>query len=135
MDKALLLAYKNTSYNVYEPKISIRIGALNRDLDNLLHSYDCKTYAFITAYNPFSAEKTWEENQKLNDSLYLELKDQYRLIEGEGVGEDSSWESEKSFLILGIGYDDAKAVGIKYSQNAIVFGRIGEEPELIVLVQ
>jgi hypothetical protein len=37
-------------------------------------------------------------------------------------------------LVLGINVDDAKAIGVKYSQNAIVFGRIGEKPELLVLV-
>jgi hypothetical protein len=134
MDEQLLLAYQGTSYNVYSPKISIRIGKANDELDSLLLKNNCNSYAFVTAYNPYSELKTKEENQKLNDLLYQDLKDQYQLLDGEGVGEDISWEPEKSFLILGIDYEKAKAIGVKYSQNAIVFGRLGEKPELLVLV-
>jgi hypothetical protein len=134
MDNGLLSAYENTSFNVYQPKISIRIGVINKELDNLLLANQCETYAFVTAYNPYSALKTYEENRELNEALYRDLIDHYQLFEGEGVGEDISWEPEKSFLVLGITLDDAKAIGVKYSQNAIVFGRIGEKPELLVLV-
>jgi hypothetical protein len=134
MDNGLLSAYENTSYNVYQPKISIRIGVINKELDNLLLANQCETYAFVTAYNPYSVLKTHEENLEQNEALYLDLIDHYQLFEGEGVGEDSSWEPEKSFLVLGINLDDAKAIGVKYSQNAIVFGRIGHKPELLVLV-
>ena len=134
MDNGLLSAYENTSFNVYQPKISIRIGVINKELDNLLLANQCETYAFVTAYNPYSALKTYEENRELNEALCRDLIDHYQLFEGEGVGEDISWEPEKSFLVLGINVDDAKAIGVKYSQNAIVFGRIGEKPELLVLV-
>ena len=134
MDNGLLSAYENTSFNVYQPKISIRIGVINKELDNLLLTNQCETYAFVTAYNPYSALKTHEENRKLNEALFRDLIDEYQLFEGEGVGEDISWEPEKSFLVLGITLDDAKAIGVKYSQNAIVFGIIGEKPELLVLV-
>ena len=134
MDNGLLSAYENTSFNVYQPKISIRIGVINKELDNLLLTNQCETYAFVTAYNPCSALKSHEENRKLNEALFRDLIDEYQLFEGEGVGEDISWEPEKSFLVLGITLDDAKAIGVKYSQNAIVFGRIGKKPELLVLV-
>ena len=134
MDNGLLSAYENTSFNVYQPKIPIRIGVINKELDNLLLTNQCETYAFVTAYNPYSALKSHEENRKLNEALFRDLIDEYQLFEGEGVGEDISWEPEKSFLVLGITLDDAKAIGVKYSQNAIVFGIIGEKPELLVLV-
>jgi hypothetical protein len=106
----------------------------NKELDNFLLANQCETYAFVTAYNPYSALKSHEENRKLNEALFRDLIDEYQLFEGEGVGEDISWDPEKSFLVLGITLDDAKAIGVKYSQNAIVFGRIGEKPELLVLV-
>ena len=112
----------------------LRIGVINKELDNLLLTNQCETYAFVTAYNPYSALKSHEENRKLNEALFRDLIDEYQLFEGEGVGEDISWEPEKSFLVLGITLDDAKAIGVKYSQNAIVFGIIGEKPELLVLV-
>jgi len=47
------------------------------------------------------------------------------------VGSDESWQPEKSFLILGIALDEAILIGKKYRQNAIVVGKIHEEPQLI----
>ncbi len=134
MDEDLHRSYLGTSFNVYSPQISIRVGQANKELDNLLLENNCNSYAFVTAYNPYSELKTKEENQKMNELLHQELKNQYQLYDGEGVGEDSSWEPEKSFLILGIDYEKARAIGKKYSQNAIVFGHLGEKPELLVLV-
>jgi hypothetical protein len=134
MDEKLIRAYQSTSYNIYNPKISIRIGETNDELDALLLENNCKSYAFVTAYNPYSELKSKEDNQKRNEILHQELKGQYRLFDGEGVGADISWEPEKSFLILGIDYEKAKEIGLKYSQNAIVFGHLGEKPELLVLV-
>ena len=56
---------------------------------------------------------------------------EYVLLAGEGVESDQSWQPEKSFLILGMALEDAILIGKKYRQNAIVVGKIYEEPQLI----
>ena len=49
----LIDAYKNTKYKIFEPALTIEIGKLNQEIDNLLNEHKSHEWAFITAYNPF----------------------------------------------------------------------------------
>ncbi len=122
----------NTTFKVYHPSIAIRIGERNIELDKLLQEHQALTWAYITAYNPFSQPLTEVENDSRHEQLMSHLKN-YILFEGEGVGENKTWKPEKSFLIVGIGKKDAKEIGKKFGQNAIVFGMIAAPAELIIL--
>ena len=126
----LIQAYKETDFNVYEPKITIKVGQVNQELDRLLQSYNCITWAYITAWNPYSELTDDRTNEEKNNQLRNDLTE-YVLFDGEGVGFDQSWQPEKSFLILGMALEDAILIGKKYRQNAIVVGKIYEEPQLI----
>ena len=126
----LIQAYKETDFNVYEPKITIKVGQVNQELDHLLQIHNCITWAYITAYNPYSELTDDRTNEKKNNQLRNDLTE-YILLAGEGVGSDKSWQPEKSFLILGIELKDAIRIGKKYRQNAIVVGKINEEPQLV----
>ena len=126
----LIQAYKETDFNVYEPKITIKVGQVNQELDRLLQSHNCITWAYITAWNPYSELTDDRTNEDKNDQLRNDLTE-YILLAGEGVGSDQSWQPEKSFLIMGIALDEAIIIGKKYRQNAIVAGTIYEEPQLI----
>lgn len=53
MEQDLINAYKNTSYNIFTPELSIIIGQNNSELDALLERHHCTEWAFITACNPF----------------------------------------------------------------------------------
>ena len=126
----LIQAYKETDFNVYEPKINIKVGQINKELDRLLESHNCITWAYITSWNPYSELTDDRTNQEKNNQLRNDLTE-YVLLAGEGVGPDQSWQTEKSFLIMGIKFDDAIIIGKKYRQNAILVGKIYEEPQLI----
>jgi hypothetical protein len=126
----LIQAYKETDFNVYEPKITIKVGQVNQDLDRLLNINNCITWAYITAWNPYSELTDDRTNEEKNNQLRNDLTG-YIIFDGEGVGSDQSWQPEKSFLILGIVLDHAILIGKKYRQNAIVVGKIYEEPQLI----
>lgn len=126
----LIQAYKETDFNVYEPKITIKVGQVNQELDRLLNMNNCITWAYITAWNPFSEFTDDRTNEEKNDQLRNDLTE-YILLAGEGVGSDQSWQPEKSFLILGIELKDAIRIGKKYRQNAIFVGKIHEEPQLV----
>lgn len=129
----LLHAYRTTTYHVTNPAMTIRIGHLHPDLDNLLELHHCTAYAFITAYNPASYVLSDIENTTRHQMLVEDLAS-YTCFEGHGVGEDPEWKPERSLLILGIDQDAAKAIGIKYGQNAIVVGNAGEAATLVLLV-
>ena len=129
---ALIEAYKNTKYKVFEPSIIIEIGVLNQDVDELLIEHKLVEWAFITAYNPCSRVLTEHENKVRHDEL-KELTKDYITFEGHGVGEDPAWEPELSLFVIGISKEDASLIGTKFEQNAIVCGELNNSPELLVL--
>lgn len=51
--------------------------------------------------------------------------DGFTAFEGAGIPDNSDWSPETSALILGISLDEAKKLGMKYEQNAIVAGKLG----------
>lgn len=134
MNPELFEAYKNTTYRVYLPlsEIDIRIGVMNPLLQELLLCNNSESWAFITAYNPYSVMQNADVNTLLNTQLenYLSEK-RYVFFKGMGVGDDDSWEPEASFMVLDIRKEDAIKLGRQFKQNAIVVGVIGNAPELI----
>ena len=134
MNPELFEAYKNTTYRVYLPlsEIDIRIGVMNPLLQELLLSNHVESWAFITAYNPYSVMQNADVNTLLNTQLenYLSEK-RYVFFKGMGVGDDDSWEPEASFMVLDIRKADAVKLGRQFKQNAIVTGVIGTSAELI----
>ena len=131
-------AYLSTTYRAFivnQNQLDLIVGQSNHTLDQLLSSVGLDSYAFITAWNPFSKTVSIEENHTANESLKSELG-QYRIYEGIGIPKQpSKWEGEHSFLILGINKDEAIRLGTKYEQNAIIYGEAGSQPELLMLVQ
>jgi len=124
-------AYLNTTYRVYEPAIAIRIDKENHGLAATLSQIGHTNWAYLTAWNPFSKQLTPEENETRNQQLLDDLKP-FRVFNGEGIGDDSSWPPERSFLVAGIHREVAIYLGKKYKQNAIVVGQ-GAKAELVML--
>ncbi len=131
---SLIEAYKNTKYKIFEPALTIEIGKLNQEIDVLLQKNNSDEWAFITAYNPFSRVVSDEENKMRHEEL-KELTSSYVTFEGHGVGEDPTWAPEISLFIIGISENDASIIGKQFEQNAIVFGQINQEPQLLILNQ
>ena len=136
IDPELLDAYLRTSFEASTPvgRVTIRIGKRSAEVDALLHKNDVSEWAFITAYNPASKELTSEENQKRHTELEADIRESGLFcFQGEGIGDNPEWPPETSLLILGLARDAAIEVGAKYGQNAIVYGRLGQAAELVVL--
>ena len=57
------------------------------------------------------------------------------LFEGQGVPDAADWEPEISLLVLGIGREQAVAIGRDFGQLAIVCGRPGGVAELVACTQ
>jgi len=130
---ALIQAYTSTRFTVYEPKLTIRIGQSNKDLDDLLMTYGVNEWAYITAWNPYSMPTNPERNDERHIQLLADLTN-YPHFAGEGVGTDPEWEPERSVLVLGISRQQAVSIGNKYEQNAIVVGTLNTNAELVMLV-
>lgn len=124
--------YLETNYIVDILKQPIRINEFNQELNKLLKEQNSESWAYITAYNPFSRILSDNENKCRNKKL-KSLLSNYKLYKGRGCGIDGKWPPEESFLILKISRSDALKLGKKFKQNAIVFGSIDGIPELIKL--
>jgi hypothetical protein len=129
----LIEAYKNTKYKVFNPNLVIEIGVMNNDLNDILSKNNATEWAYITAFNPYSKVLTDSENKDRHLELQ-EVNKSFLTYEGHGVGTDPSWEPELSLLVIGISKSEAILIGKKFEQNAIVYGKIDNTPELLILV-
>ena len=126
-------AYQQAIYEVYYGKetIRLRIGDDNLQLEKLLKDCDGKTWALITAFNPYSQPLSAAENQQRHQSLLNCLQAMnFTIFDAVGKDDSGNWTPETSILIVGIDLIQAKEIGCKFQQNAIVYGQLGEPPEL-----
>ncbi len=130
-----IAAYRAAHYTVHSPEpFVIQVGELSERLASLLAIEGAKCAAFITAWNPYSEVTTQEANSAAQAALSSEL-DELGLTSIEGFGSDPEglWPGEDSLLVLGLGLEEAREIGSKYGQNAIIW--IGEDarPQLVLL--
>ncbi|MCB0641144.1 MAG: hypothetical protein KDC44_05865, partial [Phaeodactylibacter sp.] len=69
IDQHLLQAYQNTSYRIFEPPLTIRIGQPHPALDQWLRSSGHSTWTYLTAYNPGSQLLSDAENEQAQQKL------------------------------------------------------------------
>jgi hypothetical protein len=130
--KDLIDSYLATEYWIFTtPPFCIKVQEENSSLFDFLKSNKYQSWAFITAWNPYSQEKNLEENTHQNLLLKKEIIEHsfdYYLAEGR-LGD---W-MEKSFFVLGISRDEVVLLGKEFGQNAVLFGVI-DEVELVFCV-
>jgi hypothetical protein len=115
-----------------ERQTIIRIGEYNLALDELLKRNKSESWAFITAYNPYSNALPEEENELRQENLLSRLKEKnFQFLNGYGESTNKDWQPEKSVLIFNIDRETARSLGREFEQNAIVIGQIGSKPELV----
>lgn len=134
MDDSLFDSFRRTTYQVVGlvPRIDIRLGEHCGPLEAVLESRGARTWAFITAWNPGSVALPHDVNAVRQLELETELaKRRYPTIQALGVPSDESWVPEVSVLVIGIGEDEAAAIGRAYGQLAIVFGESGGSARLV----
>ena len=132
----LIKAYQNTEYQFSSEKGLGRlyIDSHCQDLESLMRSNEYDSACFISAFNPFSVERSQVDNFKANEELRKEIS-ALGLTYHDGIGVDPSgeWEGEPSFLIMGISRTESMRLGNKYGQNAIVWIDSRAIPKLILL--
>ncbi len=134
----LLAAYRRTQYQADTPlgSLSLRIGEPNPLLDQLLIQHHAQHWAYISACNPGSIVLSPAENQQRHCALQTCLATQgYLWYSGFGYPDpehDSHWVAEASVLILDIAPHAAHTLAQQFGQSALVSGRRGGVPELVV---
>ncbi|TXI89008.1 MAG: DUF3293 domain-containing protein [Cupriavidus sp.] len=131
----LVQAYLETHYQVQgSAPMVLRVGEVNLALAALHAAAGVDCSAFITAWNPLSVQQEPARNLALQQSLEHVLQQRgWRWINGVGQHPVNSRPGEESFLMLGVALDDARALGVQFGQNAIVWSGADALPQLILL--
>ena len=135
LSQELIAAYSSTNFEVHaETRIVLKVGEFNQNLKLIFSQLNHSTACFITAYNPESIELSVHENQSAQQELYDDLVSlDCTIFNGFGSDPDGNWEGEPSYFASGIAFIDAKNLGKKYRQNAIVWCDQKCIPELVLL--
>ena len=136
--QALEPAYRATRYEATGLARPIIIGQRNSSLDAILAQHHRATWAFITAWNPRSEPTSDAENESANAALRSRvalLSDAAGrrpiVFDGCGVGVDSQWPPEDSFLIVGVETHHAAMLCKTFGQMAWVAGAENGVAELL----
>lgn len=123
MDNGLITAYRNTDYRVRLAQggfASIHVDAPLPDaLRSLIGSH---SWAFITAWNPFSQKRPRGQNHAAQHILLAALRklpSTIAIYPAIGVGQD--WR-EPSFFVVGPELAETDALAQQFQQNAYVHG-------------
>ena len=129
-------AYLATDYRLgHTPQdIVLTIGQRSERLAALFAGKGLHCGAFITAYNPRGTVQADAANDKAHAQLAAKLAElRLQVIEGSGSEEGTDWPAEKSYFALGLALEPAKAIGIHFDQDAIVWVGPDAVPQLILL--
>ena len=132
IDPTLIDAYENTQYTILEPKVSILLNQKNPILDKWLEEKNVSSWAFITAFNPYSILLPEEKNLTAQD-LFREKITSLGLsfLEGKGEPFNGDFPTEDSLFIFGISKEKSMEIATEFEQNAFLFGSIYESSEIL----
>ena len=134
LDAATLASYRAARYVVQggPNDLTLALDAPNPGLSDLMRTRGATSACFVTAYNPYSQERTPAQNEAANAALREWLEGQgWPILEGAGCCGDDDWDAELSFLAFGPDAEDARAMCVKFNQNAVVFAGADAVPVLL----
>jgi hypothetical protein len=134
-EAGLVTAYQQAWYHVgTEPGFTLRIGVHSPQLLAPHARLGASTSAFVTAYNPLGRLQSRAENEHAHLRLRTEIQASgLRCVHGAGFDPSGRWQPEPSLLVVGISLDDARELGARYGQNAIVWCGADAIPQLVLL--
>jgi Protein of unknown function (DUF3293) len=133
--RSTIEAYLSTEYRIWgERPLALRIGQRNADLAELYKRFVAESAGVITAWNPYSEQKSNEENLAAQAHLIVELDRRHlQHLPGHGADPTGNWPAEDSRLVLGIDLETATSLGEQFQQNGIVWATSDAVPKLILL--
>lgn len=131
MDKKTLNAiYTNSEYHVLlDQTYIIKPNLINDKFERYLENNSIASWGIITAYNPESVIVSKTDNYRNHTKLKQELS-AYTISEGSNPA-SSNWPTEKTCFIENISIEKVLILGKKYKQNAIIYGKLHQAPNVI----
>ena len=129
-------SYLRTNYRALSGQhyIDFRINNVERYRPWRLTNHLVNKWAFISSENPNSILLTEQENAVRSAMLLRYLrKRNLRYVLGLGIPDSDDWPTELGFFVININLLEAKRIGYKFQQNAIVFSRVLKPIDLIWL--
>lgn len=135
IEPSTIQAYLKTDYCVFgQVPLVLRVGVKNELLAKLYRQFAASSSAYITACNPHGQLASEKANAAAQARLVKELQRRgLNHVEGAGQHPQGGWPAEPSYLVLGLSLDEAKMLGRKYRQNAIIWCGDDSVPELVML--
>lgn len=136
IDPYLVESYRSTTFRVFLNNdavfFDLKISQINKNFDEWCQGLHINSWSIITAENPISRKLSRSENQKKTILLRQAIVDlHFDFMTAIGIPADEKWEAENSFFIPNITADEAKTLGSRFQQNAVVFGGPFDAPNLI----
>jgi hypothetical protein len=128
-------AYRDTVFRVESAvRTQLRVGTNHVPLHTFFALYGTDSCAFVTAVNPRGQALDPTENQRRHAELRSVLE-QRRCTHFEGVGAHPSngWPPEPGILVFGLGLDEARGLGRRFDQDAIVWAGVDTRVRLVLL--
>jgi hypothetical protein len=120
----LVKAYCEADYVIHiaDADIALRVGKASPKLAELMRGYEVNSAAYLTAFNPFSALLSSQENELNQSALVADIHSLgLKYLLGEGKDVTNLWASEASALALGISFESAELLAERYKQNAFLW--------------
>jgi len=134
---SLLEAYRGTEFRVADRGWSfvLRVDQASPVLAACHEAFGVTRSAYLTAWNPRSEPQTCEVNAAAQAQLEADLAELgLPFLRGEGVDPTGAWPSEASVLVLGIAEENARRLGRRHGQDAIVVAGRDAVARLVMLV-
>ena len=111
----------------------LRIGRHSKALAGLHADKRVDESVFVTAWNPFGQREDEAYNREANAALrdWLEARG-FETLAGRGVGEGRDWPAEESFLVPGADAGLARALCLRFRQNAVMHSGKDAVPRLVL---
>ena len=144
----LLEAYRRTRYcaDLPDGEVVLRIGECSAELDGLLAARGAHAWAFVTADNPGSVIDASTMEASTIDAPTIDpvgnAARRARLLAhvqglglawftGRATADAGDWPAEESLLVLGLDLNEARDLGRRFGQLAVVAGVQGGPARLV----
>lgn len=130
-------SYLKTNYRALVGRnyIDFRIDKVKRHQPWSITNDYVQEWTFVSAENPRSVRLTERENA-LKSTMLLRYLHRRKLgyFFGLGIPDAETWPVELGFFVINVSLLEAKSIGRKFHQNAIVFSKVLKPIELIWLI-
>lgn len=145
----LIAAYRDAHYELSADSSAglaapfvLRVDVASPELLDLYRRHNVSQAAYLTACNPHSTVLSDADNRARMDELVRALAGQgsarmktrsYTILLGRGTDPSGAWPGEASVLVLGMSESEARDLGTRFGQNALLQAGADGVPRLVLL--